>query len=46
VAFHDYADYFPGVRAFVDHLIESRRYDALGLARSMIVLRRAAAAGD
>jgi predicted O-methyltransferase YrrM len=39
VAFHDYADYFPGVKAFVDELLtgEFERFD---LADSLIVLRK------
>jgi len=41
VAFHDYADYFPGVRAFVDELIATAAYEPIGLVRSMILLRRA-----
>lgn len=41
VAFHDYADYFPGVPAFVDELSGSGRYEVLARARSLIVLRRA-----
>ena len=40
VAFHDYAEYFPGVPAFVDELTASGRYEAVARARSLIVLRR------
>jgi hypothetical protein len=40
VAFHDYAEYFPGVPAFVDELCASGRYQAVARARSLIVLRR------
>lgn len=40
VAFHDYAEYFPGVPAFVDELCASGRYEAVARARSLIVLRR------
>lgn len=40
VAFHDYAEYFPGVPAFVDELVASGRYEAIGRARSLIVLRK------
>lgn len=39
-AFHDYADYFPGVPAFVDELCASGRYEPVGRARSLIVLRK------
>lgn len=38
VAFHDYAEYFPGVQAFVDELSASGRYEAVARARSLIVL--------
>ena len=41
IAFHDYAEYFPGVPAFVDELSASGRYEVLARARSLIVLRRA-----
>ncbi len=40
VAFHDYAEYFPGVPAFVDELCASGRYAAQARARSLIVLRK------
>lgn len=40
VAFHDYAEYFPGVPVFVDELCASGRYEAVGRARSLIVLRK------
>lgn len=40
VAFHDYAEYFPGVPAFVDELCASGRYDPVARARSLIVLRK------
>jgi len=39
-AFHDYTEYFPGVPAFVDELCASGRYEAVGRARSLIVLRK------
>ena len=44
VAFHDYAEYFPGVPAFVDELCASGRYEAVARARSLIVVRRRPAA--
>jgi hypothetical protein len=40
VAFHDYAEYFPGVPVFVDELCASGRYEAVARARSLIVLRK------
>jgi hypothetical protein len=40
VAFHDYADYFPGVPAFVDELSASGRYQTVARARSLIALRK------
>ena len=40
VAFHDYAEYFPGVPGFVDELCASGRYEAVARARSLIVLRK------
>jgi len=40
VAFHDYADYFPGVRKFVDELLVTGRYKTLTRADSLIVLRK------
>jgi hypothetical protein len=44
VAFHDYADYFPGVKTFVDELLRGDRYVLADRASSMIVLRKQAAA--
>ena len=41
-AFHDYADYYPGVRSAVDEILASGRYVEIGRARSMIVLRKRA----
>lgn len=40
VLFHDYAEYFPGVPAFVDELVASGRYEAVERARSLIVVRK------
>ncbi|HTN53247.1 MAG TPA: class I SAM-dependent methyltransferase [Anaeromyxobacter sp.] len=46
VAFHDYADYFPGVRMFVDELLRSGAWTPLHRAGTLVVVeRRAAAAG-
>jgi predicted O-methyltransferase YrrM len=38
VAFHDYSDYFPGVRRFVDELVASGGYQVVSHAQSLIVL--------
>jgi predicted O-methyltransferase YrrM len=40
VAFHDYADYFPGVKTFVDELIAGGRYEKVRSALSLIVVRK------
>jgi predicted O-methyltransferase YrrM len=40
VAFHDYADYYPGVKALVHELLATGRYQRVELAASMILLRR------
>ena len=40
VAFHDYAEYYPGVRAFVDELLASGRYQKVRQARSLVVVRK------
>jgi Methyltransferase domain len=37
VAFHDYADYYPGVRMFVDELLDARRYERIHLADSLML---------
>ena len=44
VAFHDYADYYPGVRRFVDELVAGGAYQRASQARSLVVLRRRSAA--
>lgn len=44
VAFHDYADYYPGVKVFVDELLKNGRYQKLACASSMIILQTIAAA--
>lgn len=38
IAFHDYADYYPGVVAFVDLLIGSGDYQRVAQARSMMII--------
>ena len=37
VVFHDYADYYPGVRAFVDELLAGDRFARVQLADSLMV---------
>jgi predicted O-methyltransferase YrrM len=39
-AFHDYADYYPGVKTFVDELLRTGRYERVRCAGSMMVVRR------
>ena len=39
VAFHDYADYCPGVKRLVDELLGSAAYEEAGRAGTLIVLR-------
>ena len=43
VAFHDYADYFPGVMAFVDELLAAGPYLPVRRVNSMTLLRKRAA---
>lgn len=40
VAFHDYADYYPGVKAFVNELLELSAYSKIQLAESLIILQK------
>lgn len=40
IAFHDYADYYPGVVAFVDELLRDSPYERMHLAASMMLIRR------
>jgi predicted O-methyltransferase YrrM len=40
VAFHDYADYWPGVKAFVNELLGGGHYERVALAASLILVRR------
>jgi predicted O-methyltransferase YrrM len=44
VAFHDYADYYPGVKTFVNELLALGHYEKVHQATSMIVLRKQAEA--
>jgi Glycosyl transferase family 2/Methyltransferase domain len=41
VAFHDYRDCFPGVVAFVDHLLATEAYTAVQRVETLVVLRKA-----
>ena len=40
VVFHDYADYYPGVKTFVDELIDGGTFELVDMARSLVALRR------
>jgi glycosyltransferase involved in cell wall biosynthesis/predicted O-methyltransferase YrrM len=40
VAFHDYADYYPGVKTFVNELMESGEYNKMHQADSLIVVQK------
>jgi len=40
VAFHDYADYYPGVRLFVDELLEGGFYQLVDSVGSMVVVKK------
>lgn len=42
VAFHDYADYYPGVKALVNEVLAAGEYDLIGGARTLIVLQKRA----
>lgn len=42
IAFHDYADYYPGVRLFVDELLQSDEYHCVALARSLMLVQKLA----
>jgi predicted O-methyltransferase YrrM len=46
VAFHDYADYYPGVRRFVDELLAGGGYERVALSRSLLVVRRLSTAAQ
>jgi predicted O-methyltransferase YrrM len=46
VAFHDYADYYPGVKMLVHEILATRRYARVELVRSMMVLQKRAAAAE
>ena len=40
IAFHDYADYYPGVKSFVNELLQTNYYREAGRAGSLIVLKK------
>jgi hypothetical protein len=40
VAFHDYAEYYPGVIAFVNELLGLGEYQLLGQSKSLVALKR------
>ncbi|MEJ7679289.1 MAG: class I SAM-dependent methyltransferase [Segetibacter sp.] len=40
VAFHDYSDYYPGVQAFVNELLETGTYRKINKAESLIVVQK------
>lgn len=40
VAFHDYADYYPGVKAFVNELLATAEYDQVLCVASMMLVRK------
>lgn len=44
-AFHDYAEYYPGVQQFVDELVREGSFQLAGRAGSLIVLAKTAAGG-
>jgi len=45
-AFHDYADYYPGVKTFVNELLKTGRYARVHCVRSMMVVQRLATAEE
>jgi predicted O-methyltransferase YrrM len=40
IIFHDYADYWPGVKVFVDALLETGKYKKIQLADSLMVVEK------
>src|SRR5207249_1694096 len=42
VAFHDYADYYPGVKTFVDELVADGQWEKIAQASSLVVITRRA----
>jgi hypothetical protein len=46
IAFHDYADYYPGVKLFVDEILALPQYEKVHCSGSMIVVRKAVAVAE
>jgi predicted O-methyltransferase YrrM len=40
ILFHDYADYYPGVKAFVNEVLTSHRYRKVDCVRSLMVVQK------
>jgi hypothetical protein len=40
IAFHDYADYYPGVKMFVNELLRTDRYEVVHCTLSMMVVKK------
>ncbi|WP_423147191.1 glycosyltransferase [Rubrolithibacter danxiaensis] len=40
IAFHDYADYYPGVKAFVNELLRTEKYVSVQISDSLIVIQK------
>lgn len=43
IAFHDYADYYPGVKLFVDEILSWPQFEKIHCSGSMIVIRKTSA---
>lgn len=41
IAFHDYADYFPGVKAFVNELLQTGKYILVDKVDTLIIIKKA-----
>ncbi len=44
IAFHDYADYYPGVKKFVDQVLALPQFELVHRVKSMVVVRKTASA--
>jgi glycosyltransferase involved in cell wall biosynthesis/predicted O-methyltransferase YrrM len=40
LVFHDYADYFPGVRRFVDGLMQNHSYQRINISETLVVFKK------
>lgn len=40
IAFHDYADYYPGVKTFVNEILRTRDFAQVHLARSLMIVQK------